>query len=257
MAKNYGIEFPERPLMATLSDLLGIPHFTTSRGSTVRKDFLEAVCMALGVEDERIRKADKDGVLRLAVEAATDQRMPNSLLSRGATVTNDALQAIIVGVTKKIEQGTVVDFGRFQREDSTEVPDELLVSVDRIRRLREEAVRQGQSGFRRRLVEAYKGCCCITGANAVQVLDAAHIIPVSSKGSDTTKNGLLLRTDLHRLFDAGALGVDDQYRVILSPHLVPTSYGHLSGVRLQLPKLVADQPSREALRSHRVAARLE
>ncbi|WP_155378796.1 hypothetical protein [Cellulomonas sp. JZ18] len=48
MAKEYGVEYPERALMAVLSDLLGIPHFTTSRGSTVRSDFLKAVLVALG-----------------------------------------------------------------------------------------------------------------------------------------------------------------------------------------------------------------
>jgi len=257
MSKNYGVEFPERPLMATLSDLLGIPHFTTSRGSTVRRDFLVAVCVALGVGESLIQSADKDGVLRLAVEAATGKRMPDSLLSPGATVTNEALQTIISGVTSRIERETLDDPSMRSHDSLVGAPGELIVSTDRRRRLREEAVRQGQSTFRRRMLEAHGGRCCISGADAVQVLDAAHIIPFHGKGSDSLRNGLLLRSDIHRLFDAGALAIDDRYRVVLARHLTPTSYGDFDGAALRLPRLVSDRPSLEALRSHRIAAGLD
>lgn len=256
MSKNFGVEFPERPLMATLSDLLGIPHFTTSRGSTVRRDFLEAVCVALGVDEQLIQAADKDGVLRLAVETATGRPMPDSLLSPGATVTNDALQAIISGVAESISRGQTGDLTLRRPSRLREGSDELVVTVDRLRRLREEAVRQGQSTFRRRLLEAHGNRCCISGADAVQVLDAAHIIPFSGRGSDSPKNGLLLRSDLHRLFDAGALAVDDRYCVVLAHHLTPTSYHELAGAPLRLPKSPSDRPSLEALRAHRFAAGL-
>lgn len=242
--------------MATLSDLLGIPHFTTSRGSTVRRDFLEAVCMALGVDESLVAEVDKDGVLRLAVEAATGRRMPDSLLSPGATVTNDALQAIISGVTESISRGHAGDLMLHQTSPLLEGSNALVVTADRLRRLREEAVRHGQNTFRRRLLEAYGNRCCISGTDAVQVLDAAHIIPFSGKGSDSPQNGLLLRADLHRLFDAGALAVDDGYCVVLAHHLSPTAYRELEGAPLRLPKKVPDRPSLEALRAHRLAAGL-
>ena len=256
MAKTYGVHFPERPLMATLSDLLAIPHFTTSRGSTVRREFLEAVCVALGVDNAQIQSVDKDGVLRLAVEAATGRPMPKGLLSPGETVTNDALQVIIQGVMDQIEQGRIIDPSIDPLVATPPTAEELVIIGERVRRLREEAVRQGQSAFRRRLLEAYGGRCSLSGTNAVQVLEAAHIIPFSDNGSDSLKNGLLLRSDLHRLFDAGALAIDDGYRVVLSSHLASTSYSDLEGARLRLPKRVSDRPSLKALRSHRVAAGL-
>lgn len=256
MPKTTGVEYPERPLMATLSDLLGIQHFTTSNGGTVRRDFLEAVCAALGVDRSRIQAADKDGVLRLAVESATGRPMPNSLFSRGATVTNDALQAIIDGVVDSIGQGRAGDFIPHRLSYLREGSDELVVSEDRFRRLREEAVRLGQSTFRRRLLEVHGNQCCISGADAVQALEAAHIIPFSRRGSDSPNNGLLLRSDLHRLFDAGALAVDDQYCVVLADHLKPTSYREFEGKRLRLPRQRSERPSVEALRVHRLAAGL-
>ena len=256
MPKKTGVEYPERPLMATLSDLLGIGHFTTSKGGTVRRDFLEAVCAALGVERSRIQAADKDGVLRLAVESATGRPMPDSLFSRGATVTNDALQAIINGVVESISQGRAGDFIPHRLSHLREGSDELVVVVDRLRRLREEAVRQGQSAFRRRLLEIYGNQCCISGANAVQALDAAHIIPFSGSGSDSPNNGLLLRSDLHRLFDAGALAVNDQYCVVLADHLKPTSYHKFEDVLLRAPRHRSERPSLDALRAHRLASGL-
>jgi hypothetical protein len=101
VAKSQKNEYPERELMMEISDLLRIPHFSTSRGSTVRRDFLEAVCAALGVPQSQIACADKDGVLRLAIEAATGKPMADSLLSRGGTVTNAALRTLRDGILNK------------------------------------------------------------------------------------------------------------------------------------------------------------
>jgi hypothetical protein len=99
MAKTYGVPFPERHLMSVLSELLGIEHFTTSRGSTVRRDFLEAVARRLGVSGPDTL-ATKDDVLAAAVEAATKLDMDPDLFSPGMTVTDKALQRIIDGVVE-------------------------------------------------------------------------------------------------------------------------------------------------------------
>ena len=97
MPKPTGEEFPERPLMSTLSDLLGIPHFTTSRGSTVRVDFLRAVVGAL---DRKAEGLGKDQLIRVAWEAVNDAPMPADRLSRGGTVTNRVLREIVDGVLR-------------------------------------------------------------------------------------------------------------------------------------------------------------
>jgi predicted restriction endonuclease len=64
-------------------------------------------------------------------------------------------------------------------------------------------VRRGQPAFRRRLLAAYEGTCCISGWAPEAVLEAAHIQEHSKAGLNSMANGLLLRSDLHALFDEG------------------------------------------------------
>lgn len=67
--------------------------------------------------------------------------------------------------------------------------------------LRRVLVRQGQQEFRRRIFRLYGGRCFITGCEIASLLDAAHIVPFSKSKSNTISNGILLRTDIHTLFD--------------------------------------------------------
>lgn len=63
--------------------------------------------------------------------------------------------------------------------------------------------RLGQGAFRALVTETYERRCAITREKALPVLDAAHIRPVAVGGTHALPNGLLFRTDVHRLFDAG------------------------------------------------------
>lgn len=241
--------------MAVLSDLLGIPHFTTSRGSTVRSDFLVAVASAL-TDDGTEPRGGKDDVLRFCVEQATRRPMDPELLSPGATVTNDALQAIIDGIMQHgvrdrpalppVARKEVVEDEPFQ------VPDFGVLRDERDRRLLEVAVREGQDQFRLALLEAYDHRCAVTGTDAVETLDAAHIYPYRGPASNHVSNGLVLRADVHRLFDRGGLAIDElEHRVLLKPHLLATQYSELAGRKLRLPRRAALRPSTAALRDHR------
>ncbi|MFJ2520483.1 HNH endonuclease [Cellulosimicrobium cellulans] len=257
MARQYGAQYPERPLMATLSDLLGISHFTTSRGGTVRRDFLEAVGAALGLPDETVTGlSSKEDVLAAVVEAATRRPMDPSLFSVGGTITNDALQAVIDGITVNGAPGRDVP-----HETTTPPLDDELGAIEfdpgdlkdeRDRRLLLQVVREGQDRFRTALIEAYGGRCAITAADASETLEAAHIYPYSGPATNKVSNGLLLRADVHKLFDRGAIAVHETTRhVLLKPHLLVTSYAYLQGSRLQLPRKRVYHPSTAALRSHR------
>lgn len=82
------------------------------------------------------------------------------------------------------------------------------------------APRLGQGGFRIGVLENYRRRCAISGERTVPVLEAAHIQRYSDHGGHELRNGLLLRSDLHRLFDLGYLAVDpDQRRVLVSPRI--------------------------------------
>jgi uncharacterized protein YjbI with pentapeptide repeats len=111
--------------------------------------------------------------------------------------------------------------------------------------------RRGQSQFRQQLLEAYDRRCAITGFGAEQTLEAAHIYPY--RGDDTHKagNGLLLRGDLHTLFDLYLLTVHPKTkRVYLAPELRSTEYGELNSKRLNLPQDRSLWPYEESLAWH-------
>lgn len=63
--------------------------------------------------------------------------------------------------------------------------------------------RPGQPRFRKQVLRVSGGQCLITGERIAEVLEAAHIIPVNSGGTDESDNGICLRVDIHRLFDSG------------------------------------------------------
>jgi hypothetical protein len=67
--------------------------------------------------------------------------------------------------------------------------------------------RDGQVAFRARLIDFY-GRCALSGCTTLTALEAAHVRPVASHGSDDPSNGILLRADLHKLFDADLLAID-------------------------------------------------
>ena len=84
--------------------------------------------------------------------------------------------------------------------------------------------------FRDALRTAYNDRCAITGCSILHVLEAAHIYPY--RGPDTNKvtNGLLLRADVHTLFDCHLLTIDSAtMTVLVAPHLRDSEYGEFHG----------------------------
>lgn len=111
--------------------------------------------------------------------------------------------------------------------------------------------RQGQSEFRQTLMRAYQGRCAITGCTVGQILEAAHIHPYRGEHTNAVSNGLLLRADIHTLFDLGLLWFDQNtFTVVISKKLEGTEYADLHGKEPARPVLAADNPSHEALRWH-------
>jgi HNH endonuclease len=121
----------------------------------------------------------------------------------------------------------------------------------RVRRLREVVQRQGQRDFRARLLEAYGSRCAVTGTDVPVVLQAAHIEPYDGMPTNVVSNGLLLRADLHDLFDQGLVWVDDNLKISVDESLRETEYGKFHGRRLRLPSDVADHPNLKRLAKHR------
>lgn len=121
----------------------------------------------------------------------------------------------------------------------------------RKRRLLNSVLRPGQLRFRRQLLSAYGALCCMTGCTIESTLEAAHIMPYLGTDYDHRENGLLMRADIHRLFDNLLIGVEPQtLRIVLAPLLKSESqYSVLAGHRLQLSS-GSIKPSPKALEDH-------
>ena len=115
-------------------------------------------------------------------------------------------------------------------------------------RLREIVERRGQPAFRNKLIAAYGGRCAVTGCNALAALEAAHISPYTGPPSDHVTNGLLLRADVHTLFDLDLIGIDPETLAIaLASAIKETAYSEFRGRKLAAPANVAGAPNHEAL----------
>jgi hypothetical protein len=106
-------------------------------------------------------------------------------------------------------------------------------NIDR-RPLVERAIRErrGQQGFRESLRSRYGDQCLVTGCKVLAILEAAHINPYRGQTDHHVENGLLLRADIHTLFDLDLLGVEPNHlRVEVHP-AIDDEYGGFSGRRL-------------------------
>tara|TARA_X000001036_G_scaffold350548_1_gene331261 strand:- start:112 stop:948 length:837 start_codon:yes stop_codon:yes gene_type:complete len=99
-------------------------------------------------------------------------------------------------------------------------------------RIAEVKARQGQATFRRELLKFYGGECVVTGCTDEQVLHAAHIRSVKDGGKHANWNGLLLRSDIHQLFDLGLVTIDENFVVCVGDNVSTTYYKDLQGKRL-------------------------
>ena len=98
------------------------------------------------------------------------------------------------------------------------------------------------------LLQAYGRRCVITGCAVEDVLEAAHITPYLGGTTNHSSNGLLLRTDLHTLFDCGLLAIDPATRLVVIAHSLKTSsYGKIAGLKIRAPTNPVHGPSKKNL----------
>lgn len=153
------------------------------------------------------------------------------VLSRNPTVVQNAALA-------RIEQ-QLHSQGEFNPTDLTDSRTRVEASIVR---------RRGQSEFRKQLLRAYQHRCAVTACSLHEILEAAHIHPYMGDETNVVSNGLLLRTDIHTLYDLGLLWVNPaDLRIEISEALRDSEYVSFEGRSLNLPKNHAEHPSRLAL----------
>jgi putative restriction endonuclease len=115
--------------------------------------------------------------------------------------------------------------------------------------------RLGQGAFRVLVTDAYQRRCAVTGERTLPVLDAAHIKPYAELGPHKLENGLLLRKDLHALFDAGYVTVTPSLERRVSRRIREEfengrDYYAMAGSSVRPPLPPAPPPSAEYLEWH-------
>lgn len=126
----------------------------------------------------------------------------------------------------------------------------------RERSLRSVVERRGQSKFRRKLIQSFHGRCAITGCEVLPILEAAHITPYLGPATNDVSNGLLLRADIHTLWDLGLIAIDpEKFTVWVSLTITDPTYRQLEGEPLRMPPSAHLRPSIEALRAQWAVAR--
>jgi len=132
------------------------------------------------------------------------------------------------------------------------------IEEERARYGRETTIkpRLGQGAFRFQVTDAYHRACAITEEHSLPALEAAHIKPFTESGPHAVYNGLLLRSDFHRLFDRGYITVMPDYRIEVSRRLKEEfengrSYYPFHGRKLaHLPITAEERPKAELLVWH-------
>ncbi|WP_108515629.1 HNH endonuclease [Bradyrhizobium algeriense] len=150
-----------------------------------------------------------------------------------------------------------------RRVDQTEA-DELLAlfsldalqsdgqdEVARLIRLGKIASRPNQSTFSASIRRTYENTCAITGSTTTEVLEAAHIKVGKGVDDNSLENGILLRADIHALFDAGLIALTlDGKRLELSMELEDSAYQFLRKTNVFQPSTA--RPSEANIRHHRL-----
>ena len=129
--------------------------------------------------------------------------------------------------------------------DPRSVPDgrqRILVSILR---------RQGQQDFRRKLLAAYNRQCAMTRCRVAWILEAAHITPYRGIRTNAVSNGLLLRADIHTLFDLALISIEPaRMKIHVSSRVGDPLYAALDGTRPVLPSSKTARSSMIALEEH-------
>lgn len=130
--------------------------------------------------------------------------------------------------------------------DEPYVPDNKNDARKRV--LREVVRRQGQPKFRESLMTAYERRCAVTKCSTIATLEAAHITPYRGVHTNATSNGLLLRADIHTLWDLALIAVDPMTMLVkTSPLLRDDEYKKLNGASVFQPNKMSERASKPAL----------
>jgi len=216
------------------------------QGADLKYADLEGVDLS----EAELRFADLRGAnLRRAnlVGANLDKARTSDANLEGATYS----EATILPPLSWMQQQSMILVNPPLEPDNKEVLVDLESIKDERKRTNVERVsRKDQRKFRDSLLDAFQGKCAITSCDVERALDAAHIFPYRGQATDCAWNGILLRLDLHRLFDSYLLTIDPlSGQVYLEPSLM-NSYGVVANAKVCFPEEPVSENRKQVLRWH-------
>ncbi|MDB9492360.1 pentapeptide repeat-containing protein, partial [Dolichospermum circinale CS-534/05] len=107
-----------------------------------------------------------------------------------------------------------------------------LLTKQKVKTAKSPPPREGQQEFKEELKETYGYRCLISGCDIEQIIEAAHIIPYRDLNSHDVANGLLLRVDLHRLFDVHLIAIHPITRKVLISEQIAKDYQDIRGIKI-------------------------
>lgn len=198
----------------------------------------------IGVDATELRKKISKAQQNKKEDPSSKGGNPTKRILIEADLSEESWQEVVLGLNTAahqiLEDEIHVASQEFLPEDAEKAKEKVARSV---------ALRRGQPAFRNKLLSIYAGACAITGTRLPQILEAAHIVPYRGEKTNHVTNGILLRADIHTLFDLGLLGVDQNYKVVVSKSLQGSEYEKYNGQKIALPANKAEQPSLPALKS--------
>ena len=135
------------------------------------------------------------------------------------------------------------------------IPETLAENTPKYGAPVEVTPRLGQGTFRMIITDLYERRCAVTRERSLPTLDAAHIKPFGKDGTHDIGNGLLLRADIHRLFDSGYVTITPDFHFEVSPRLKADfdngrEYYSIHGREIWVPRESSLKPNQDSLRWH-------
>lgn len=201
---------------------------------------------------ERIGRSASSVALKMTNFASLDPTLDRTGMTNASRLDREIWQEFFEDVSGFLSKATALSefSGDIYADDS--LPQwGLREGIDRIATTKQ---RVNQNYFRRMILSAYDGRCCITGIGLSELLLASHIVPWADdeKVRMDPRNGLCLNALHDKAFDKGLITLDDDYRVMLSDRLKDLPYDFFrrhEGQKINLPTRF--RPSADFIRYHR------
>ena len=188
----------------------------------------------------------KDGVpIGVVQQVPTESNVAYRVFGLGIVTDHDDRFFVVEGPTNLGNDSSA----KVVTDETVPADIERILRDERQRTIAEVYRRRGQGRFRQELLRVYDRRCAVTGCEIVDILEAAHILPHRGVASDIIENGLLLRADIHTLFDLSLLRINPKsYSVEVEKKLRDDQfYAALHGRKLRLPADRRDWPKEEYL----------